>query len=158
MRRLLARHGKPGSELFGQTSGAIRRTDHCPEHMDHIENLGDSALVEGVDIDALSNKRRDNISLQVGEGENEVGPELEDFRDIRRSEGRDTRLFPPRLGRPHAIAGDANDPALLAEQVECFDGLLGQADNAFRWKHSTSLVSEGKPLNRGGGGRAATAL
>jgi hypothetical protein len=27
-------------------------------HADHVENLGDSALVEGMDIDALSNKRR----------------------------------------------------------------------------------------------------
>jgi hypothetical protein len=63
----LARPGKPGGELVGKTISTICRTDHRPEHADHVENLGDSALVEGVDIDALSNKRRHDIGLQVGE-------------------------------------------------------------------------------------------
>jgi hypothetical protein len=54
VRRSLARPGKPGGELVGKTISTICRTDHRPEHADHVENLGDSALVEGVDIDALS--------------------------------------------------------------------------------------------------------
>ena len=62
----------------------------------------------------------------------------------------ETRGFPAGLGRPHAIAGDADDAMLLAEQVERLDGLLGQADDALGWKHSCPLVvSEGKPFYSG---------
>jgi hypothetical protein len=70
---------KPGGELVGKTISTICRTDHRPEHADHVENLGDSvrwrqcALVEGVDIEALSNKRRHDIGLQVGEAKTKAG-------------------------------------------------------------------------------------
>src|SRR5438309_7996730 len=41
----------------------------------------------------------------------------------------DTRGF-SRLRRTDGIAGDADDAVLLAEQIERFDRLLGQADDA----------------------------
>ena len=63
----------PAASLVGKTISTICRTDHRPEHADHVENLGDSALVEGVDIDALSNKRRHDIGLQVGEARGSSG-------------------------------------------------------------------------------------
>jgi hypothetical protein len=34
-----------------------------------------------------------------------------------------------KLGRTHAITGDADDAVLLAEQIEGFDGFLGEADD-----------------------------
>jgi hypothetical protein len=42
VRRSLSRPGKPGGELVGNTISTICRTDHRPEHADHVENLGDS--------------------------------------------------------------------------------------------------------------------
>ena len=44
----------------------------------------------------------------------------------------DTRGFWPRLGRPHRVAGDADDAVACAEQVERLGRLLGQADDAPR--------------------------
>jgi hypothetical protein len=42
--------------------------------------------------DALPDQRSDDVGLQVGEAENEVGMQIEDLPEIRRGEGRDTRF------------------------------------------------------------------
>jgi hypothetical protein len=46
MRRSLARPGKPAGELVGKTISTICRTDHRPEHADHVENLDDSGWLK----------------------------------------------------------------------------------------------------------------
>ena len=61
-----------------QIVGQIARRDPCaptsaPSSADHVENLGNGALVEGVNVDALPDQRRDDVGLQVGEGQDEVG-------------------------------------------------------------------------------------
>ncbi len=57
------------------------------------------------------------------------------FSKSARDEGGDARLLLAHPRRPHRIARDADDAALLAEKIERLDGLLGQADDAFGRKH-----------------------
>src|SRR6516164_4787008 len=54
--------------------------------------------------------------------------------------GRNPRLVAARLGRTHAMPGDADDAVLLAEQIKGFDSLVGKADDPLRWKHSRGLT------------------
>src|SRR6185312_12474256 len=126
---------EPGGELVRETVGALAGADEGAERTDHGENLGDAALVEGVDRDARADQRRDDVGLKIREAQHQVRAEIEDLGNIRRGEGRDARLVAARLGRAHAIAGDADDAPLLAEEVERLDGLLGQADDALGRKH-----------------------
>jgi hypothetical protein len=65
LRGLLTR----GAKLGGQLIGAVRRINHRPQHADHVENLLEAALIEGVDIDAVPDKCSDDFGLQVGEAE-----------------------------------------------------------------------------------------
>ena len=50
---------------------------------------------------------------------------------------RDAGLLLAGLRRPHRESGDADDPVLLAEEVEGLGGLFGEADDAFRVLHGT---------------------
>jgi hypothetical protein len=104
--RLTGRVGNTGGETFGEPRCPVAGADECPQRADHVEDFGDRALVERVDGDPLADQRRDDIGLQIGEAENKVRPQIEDLPDIRRREGRDPRLVPPRLGRADTIAGD----------------------------------------------------
>src|SRR5690606_9395992 len=79
------------------------------EHDDHVEDLGESALVEGMDIDARLHKIVHDLRLNIGKGENEIGLEREDLRNVRGDEGRDARLLPPRPWRADRIAGNTGD-------------------------------------------------
>jgi hypothetical protein len=88
--------------------------------------------------DARPHERRDDVGLQVGEGEDEVGREGENLPDIGADEGRHPRLLPPDLRRTHRIARDADDTVLLAQQVERLHGFLGEADDAAGRKHCGS--------------------
>ena len=83
-----------------------------------------------MDGDAGADEIGRDVGLQVGEGQHEIGLEREDFRDVRRDEGRYPRLLAPDLRRPHGIAGDADDAVLLAEQIQRLHGLFGEADDA----------------------------
>lgn len=116
-------------EIVRELVGARRGTDQCAERTDHRKNAGDVALVEDVDRDAGANEIGDNVRLQVGEGQHEIGLEREDFWNVRGDEGGNPGFFAANAGRPHGVAGDADDAVLLAEQVQRFDGLFGQADD-----------------------------
>ena len=70
-----------------------------------------------------------DLRLEIGKGENEIGLEREDLRNIGRGEGRNARLLAPDLRRPHGITGHADDAVLLTEKVKRFDRLLCQADD-----------------------------
>ena len=91
---------------------------------------------------APTDQRGDDIGLEIGKAQDQIGLQVENFWDVGRCKGRDARLFAPGLGRPHAITRDANDAILLAEQIEGLDGLLGQTDDALGWKHPVALPDQ----------------
>ena len=57
-----------------------------------------------VAYDAAADEIGDDIRLKIGEGENEIGFQRQDFFNIGRSEGADARFFAPRNRRAHRIA------------------------------------------------------
>src|ERR1700722_16719096 len=118
--------GEPPLIADCQVIGALRGADQRAEVADHRQDAGDVPLVEHVDGDAGADQVGDDVRLQIREGENEVRLELEDFRNVRRDERRYPRFLAPDLRRPHSIAGDADDPVLLGEQVQRLDGFFGQ--------------------------------
>ena len=58
------------------------------------------------------------------------GSQLQDLVDLRAGERGHLRFFLARARRPHGEAGDADDALLLAERVQHFGGLFGEADDA----------------------------
>ena len=44
--------GDAGGEILSQLFGAVAGTDQRAERADHADDLGDAALVEGMDVDA----------------------------------------------------------------------------------------------------------
>jgi hypothetical protein len=106
-----------------------RRTDQRAQGADHRQNACDIALIEYMDGNAGTDQVGDDFGLQVGERENEVGFEREDLRNIRRDKRRDPRFLASDPRRAHRVAGDADDAILLAQQIQCLDGLLGETDD-----------------------------
>ena len=115
-----------GCELIG----FYGRTDQRAQRADHRQDARDVALVENMDGNAGAYKVGDDIGLQIREGENEVGLQRQDFRNVRRDKGRYPRLLAPDLRRAHRIAGDADNAVLLAQQIERFHRFFGEANNA----------------------------
>src|ERR1700733_4965735 len=115
-----------GSEVGRAALGADQRAQRA----DHRQNPGNIALVEDMDRDAGADQFGDDIGLQIGEGENEVGLEIQNLRNIGGDKGGDTWLLAPDLRRSHGITGNANDSVLLAEQIKGLDRFLGEADDA----------------------------
>jgi hypothetical protein len=116
-------------KALGKLIGALGGADHGAERADHREDARYVALVEDVDGDARAHQIGGDIRLQVGEGQHQIGFERENFRDVRGDESGNPRLLAADLRRPHRIAGDADDAVLLAEQVQHFDGLFGEAND-----------------------------
>ena len=132
-------------QLSRQEVGALGQADHGAEHADHLEDFADAALVEGVNRNAALNEGCSDIGLEIGESEDEIGLEGENFRNVGGCESRDARLLAPRLGRAHDIAGNPHDPSLFAEKVQRLDRLFGQADDALRRKQSSSFLDPNPP-------------
>ena len=118
----------------------LGRADQRAERADHVENARDVALVEGMHGDIGADQLGRDVGLQIGKGEHQVGLEREDFRHVGGDEGGDARLLPPHLRRPHRIAGDADDAAVLAEQIERLDGLFRQANDSLGRIHGFRRV------------------
>jgi hypothetical protein len=112
--------------------------NEAPEHPDHLEDLRDAALVERHDRDAALHEPAE-IGLQIGKGEHQVRPQRFDLVEPRVDECRDFRLL-ARLGRAHRVAGDADDPIALAEQVQRLRRLLGEAHNPRRIQAHAALI------------------
>ena len=91
--------------------GLLRRADQRAERADHVEDAGDVALVEGMHRDIGADQFGDDVGLQIGKGQHQVGLEREDLRHVGGDEGRDARLFLAHLRRPHRVAGHADDAA-----------------------------------------------
>ncbi len=102
---------------IGKPVGARRRIDQRAQGADHRQDARDVTLVEDMDGDAGADQIGDDVSLQIREGQHEVRLALEDFWNVRRDKRRYPRLLAPDLRRPHRVAGDADDPVLLAQQV-----------------------------------------
>ncbi len=120
-----------GFELAGQRVRLRGLADEGAQGADHGEDAGEVTLVEQVDGEAGAGEIGDDRALDVGEREHQIRFQRGDLPDVRRCEGRDARFFATHLGRADGIARDADDAVLLAEEVEGFYGLLGQADDAF---------------------------
>jgi hypothetical protein len=140
LRRSSAHLRQPPLELQRERLGLLRCADQRAQRADHVENAGDVAVVEGVHRNIAADQLGDDIGLQVGEGEDQIGVEREDLLEIRRDKRRDPRLLLAHPRRPHRIARHADDAALLAEQIERLHGLLGEADDALGWKHRGALT------------------
>src|SRR5215469_8354462 len=141
----LASFGQTGFESFDKLLGPLARAHHCPEHADHIEDPGDSALVEGVHLDPAANEIGDDVRLEVGERQNQIRLQREDLADVRGRERAHAGLLAASLWRAHDVAGDADDAVLLPEEVQRLDGFFGEADNSARRKHQNTRLSAGRP-------------
>ena len=94
------------------------------------EDLRDAALVGDEHVEAGADQLVGERGLHVGEADHEIGLERDDLVDLAVEERRNARLLVARAARPHRVAGDPDDARLLAEEVEPFGGLLGEADDA----------------------------
>jgi hypothetical protein len=128
-RRRFADAIEAGRQLIGEPLGIRLTADEPAEHPDHLQNLADRALVERHDRDAAPNELRDEVGLQIGEGQHEIRPERLDLVEFRADERGYLRLL-PRLRRPHGIARDTDDAIALPEEVQRLRRLLGEADDA----------------------------
>ncbi len=124
-----------GGERAGERVGFFHRADQGAERADHVENAGDVALVEGMHIDIGADQFGDDIGLQIGEGQHQIGLKREDFRHVSGDEGGNARLFLAHPRRPHRVAGHADNAALFAEEIERLHGFLGQADDSLGREH-----------------------
>ena len=139
MRRL----AQPLLQRLRQRLGLELDAGKRAERSDHRQDAGDVALVEGMHGDIAADQLGGDIGLQIGEGENEIGLEREDLLEIGGDERGHPRLLLAHPRRPHRVAGDADDAALLAEQIERLHGLFGEADDALGREHSITLVRKG---------------
>ncbi len=62
---IIACFGNSGGKLIGKPVGAIRRADHRSKPADHVEDLGDTPLVEGMNGNTPPDQRRDDLGLEV---------------------------------------------------------------------------------------------
>ena len=138
----------PRSKLRRERGGLFRHADDAAEHADHLQDLGDAALVEREDRVAALHELGRDVGLQIREREDEVGLERLDLVVARVEERRHLRLL-PRLRRPHRVAGDADDAIALAEQVERLGGLFGEADDAAR-EHRVTAITATEPRKADG--------
>ena len=97
---------------------------------DHVEDFLHRALVEDQHVQAALGQIARDVGLQVGEADDQVGLQLQDFFLLCTQKRRDARLLLPRARRPHGVARDADDAPLLAEEVQRLGAFLGQADDA----------------------------
>jgi hypothetical protein len=97
-----------------------------------MSNRWDTSLIESVDIEPAANESSGDVRLEIGKRQDQIRTQSQDLVDIGRDEGADPRLFAASLRWAHRIAGDPDDPVLLAKQVERFDGLFGKTNDSLR--------------------------
>ena len=146
---------RPLVERRGQRLGLAGHADDAAEHADHLQDPGDAALVEGehriAALHQLGGDARPGDPRTPGSGR---GPAPRSSRSAR-EERRHLRLL-PRLGRPHRVAGDADDAVAFAQQVQRLGRLLGEADDPLRERGPLAIADEGRDqADAGGGGEHA---
>jgi hypothetical protein len=85
----------PTASDFGQTHfehsyelpSPFARIDYCAQHPNHIEDPGDTSLIEGVQVESAANQIGGNVGLEIGECQDKIGLQGEDLVDVRRREG-----------------------------------------------------------------------
>jgi NADPH:quinone reductase-like Zn-dependent oxidoreductase len=80
-------------KIADELLGPLARPYHRAEHPDHIEDPADCSLIEGVDVEPVANEIGDDVGLEIGEGQDEIGLQGENFVDIRRGECAHSRLL-----------------------------------------------------------------
>ena len=117
------------------SASASRLTpDEAAEHPDHLQDLGDRALVERDDREAAPYQFRREIRLQIGERQHQIRLERLNLVEPRVDERRHFR-FLPRLRRPHGVARYADDAVSLSEEVQRFGRLFRQTDDSLGVTH-----------------------
>ena len=127
-------------ELVGERLALVRAADDAAEDADHLQDLGDAALVEGEHRIAALDQLAGDVGLQIRERQDQIGLQRLDLVDSARAGTTDTARLLPRFGRPDRVAGDADDAIAFTEEVERLGGLFGQADDA---AGKTSWLSRG---------------
>ena len=118
-----------GLERARQAFGVGLTAHETAEHPNHLQNLADGALIERDDGEAAAYELRREIGLQIGEREHQVRPQRFDLVEPGVDERGDLGLR-SRLRRTDRVARHADDAMALAEQVQRFGRLFGQADDA----------------------------
>jgi hypothetical protein len=111
--------------------GLLAAADECAEGADHSEDARYIALVENVNGKSCAREVSSDRCLKVREGENQIGLQRDDLRDVGRGEGQDL-VSRADLGRPNGISGDADDAVLLAEEIEGLDRFFRMANETAR--------------------------
>jgi len=120
------------AQRIGIGDRAFAGADQRAEAADVVEDAVDAAVVADPDLDAVPDQFGGDLRLDIGETDDEVRLELEDLADLGAGERADLRLLPARDRGTHGEAADADDAVLLAERIERFGRLLGEADDAAR--------------------------
>ena len=134
--------------LARQRLALFRHADNAGEDADHLQDLGDAALVEGEHRIAALDEVVGDVGLQIREREDQVRLQRLDLFVARVQERRHLRLL-ARLRRPDRVAGDADHAIAFTEEVQRFGGFLGEADDALGYMacnqpcHDGSLAGHG---------------
>jgi hypothetical protein len=107
--------GQTGFECSDELPSPFARVDYRAQRANHVEDPGDASLIEGMDVDPAANEIRGDVGLEIREGQDQIGLQGGDLVDIRRREGTYAWLLAASLRWAHDVAGDADDPILLAE-------------------------------------------
>jgi hypothetical protein len=78
---------------------ALRRAHQRGHLAQHLEDLGQAALVEHQHRHAGTDQIGGNVGLDVRKAQHQVGPQGHDLLDARAGEGADLGLFLPRAAR-----------------------------------------------------------
>src|SRR5204863_3415853 len=87
---------EPGRERLGFVAAA----DETADHADHLQDLGNTALVEGHDRMSATDQLAREVRLKIGEREDQVWSQRLYPVEFRADERRHSRLL-PRLRRTH---------------------------------------------------------
>ena len=128
MCRLRTHRVEAALELGSQRRRPVRPSYERADDADHLQDLGNAALVEHHHGVAALDQFGGDVALEVRETENEVGFERLDLLVARVRERRDARLLAC-FRRAHRVARDPGDAVAFTEQVQRLGGLLGQADD-----------------------------
>src|SRR5690242_4090128 len=108
---------------------AVGAAYQTADDQNHLQDLGDAALVEEHHLIAALGEVGGDIALQVGKRQDEVRRERLDLLVARVSERRYARLA-ARFGRAHGVAGHTDHAVAFTQEVQRLGGLLRQAHDA----------------------------
>src|SRR5437763_1879605 len=145
--RLVANFPQPGFETVRKRVARVRAADQRADDADHLQNLGDAALVECVDGISAADQLACDVRLKIGERENEIRPERVDLVEPRVEERRHFRLLPC-FRRTHGVPGDAHDTIAFTEQIQNFGCLFGKTDDSVRIRVNSQFPTPSPNVQR----------